>query len=138
MTSLSNAQNSNEKTAQVVFNAWEKGENTGNYNDFKKFLSADFSAFSHPLLGNYSEKKALDQIKGLIAEREINSNQLIFTEIQMINNNNQYVFLFNSRGSVAGGFSYEGFNAIVLTVVENKLTSFREYFGFIDPNWFKK
>lgn len=137
MATISTAQNSNKQIAQLAFSAWGNGEKNGNYNDFKKFLSNDFVAFSHPLLGKFSKKEALGQIQKLITERELKSNELSFSEIELIASKNVFVFLFNSQGTVSGGFPYQGFNAIVLTVDKNKLTGFREYFGFVDPNWFK-
>lgn len=123
--------------AEKAFAAWQEGEKTGNYTNFKVFLQSDFKEFSHPLLGSYTGEAARIKFLELIAQREITKNQLDFTDVKVISNENHFVFAFNSSGSVAGGYKYQGFNAVLLTVEKHKLTGFREYFGLIDPSWFK-
>lgn len=125
------------KVAETAFDAWGIGERTGDYSAFKRFLSPSFQEFSHPLLGYHQGGEALAQMNALIASREKAPNQLVFSARQLIYNDQQYVFLFNSDGKVAGDFPYHGYNVIVLRVDKGKLTGFREYFGMIDPNWFK-
>ncbi len=133
-----NSQNeSNLILAQKAFDAWQMGENTGNYNDFKLLLKSDFNNFSHPLLGIFAGNAARIKLLELIAERELKNNQLEFTEIELINTENQYAFLFNSSGTISGKYVYRGFNAIILTVAKQKLTGFREYFGIIDSTCFQ-
>lgn len=130
----------NDKIAQAAFRAWEKGENTGDYQDFKNLLSPHFNLFSHPLQparGVFKDSIALTKINELIALREKSPNNLKFSNIQMTKNQNTYVFIFDSEGKVGGGFSYLGWNIIVLIVEQSKVTGFREYFGDIEPNWFK-
>lgn len=123
--------------AQKGFDAWAKGEKSGNYNDFKALLSKDFSVFSHPLMGNFKGKAAHEKISGLIAEREAVKNNLDFSNIVKVQKDGFTVFLFDSKGTVSGSYPYQGFNAIVIITGKNKITGFREYFGFVDPAWFK-
>jgi ketosteroid isomerase-like protein len=131
----------NEKTminlAQKAFDAWAKGENKGDYTDFKALLTDKFQFFSHPLEGKFTGKEGLSKIQKLIAQREKVSNQLVFSQIKINRSENEFVFAFNSEGTVAGGYAYKGFNIIVLGFDNGVLNSFSEYFGFIDPAWFK-
>lgn len=128
-----------EKIAKLVFDAWQEGEKTGNYDHFKSYLSEKFVLFSHPLMGKYAHAEALNAIKNLIKEREQNSNALLFSEVSSFKKENAVLFQFNSKGTVQNGsFSYEGFNIILLAFDQEVFTGFQEYFGFIDPNWFKK
>lgn len=128
----------NIEIGKEAFYAWQKGEKTGDYTNFKTLLSKNFIKFSHPLIGNFKGDTALFKIKDLIKERESTKNNLDFSEIQISNNGNSVTFQFNSKGTVQNDkFPYEGFNIIVIQINENKIIGFQEYFGFIDPNWFK-
>jgi len=132
--------NKNLKIAERAFAAWEKGENSGDYADFKKLLAPDFEIFSHPLQpsrGIFKGAAALAKMNELIASRKKSPNNLKFSNIIVTNNRNTFVFLFDSAGPVAGGFPYRGWNAVALTVKNNRISGFREYFGDVEPNWFK-
>jgi hypothetical protein len=74
----------------------------------------------------------------LIESREKSSNELRFTNVKLMENGLDFAFAFDSEGKVSGGFPYKGFNIIVFSIENQKLTGFREYFGSIDPSWFKK
>jgi len=124
--------------ANTIFKSWEKGEQTGNYEEFKKHLSTEFIQFSHPLLGKFQGKKALEQLLKLIEEREVVSNNLTFSNIKITYGDNHVVFQFDSKGMVQNNsFSYKGFNSISFEFKVNKLIGFQEYFGYVNPNWFK-
>lgn len=126
------------QNANQIFNAWQIGEQTGNYDEFRSFLSSAFVLFSHPLLGKFENEEALSKINDLIEEREKVSNNLSFSDIKQLTNESSVSFQFSSKGMVQGGaFPYEGFNIIAFHFENNNLTGFQEYFGFIDPNWFK-
>jgi hypothetical protein len=124
--------------AEQIFDAWQQGEKSGSYERFKSFLSESFILFSHPLIGKFVDKEAFEQITKLIKKREQNKNQLTFSDIIVFENENAFMFQFNSKGMVENGkFPYEGYNIILLTLTNDKLKGFQEYFGFIDPSWFK-
>jgi ketosteroid isomerase-like protein len=130
----------NLETAKRAFAAWERGENTGDYQEFKNLLGANFSLFSHPMQpsrGEFIGAEALQKMSELIAARERFPNNLKFSKITATQSGDTFVFLFNSQGKVAGGFSYEGWNAIVLIINNHKVVGFREYFGDVEPAWFK-
>jgi hypothetical protein len=128
------------ETAQAAFTAWGKGEATGNYDDFKALLSDEFHIFSHPLgisRGFYQGEAAKEKFQALIASREGAPNMLHFSNIVMTQNESTAVFMFDSRGEVAGGFPYQGWNAIALVIEHEKVVGFREYFGDVEPAWFR-
>ncbi len=125
-------------TAKKIFNAWQKGEAGNGYGDFKLYMDeGTFKKFSHPLVGNHREKEAFNQLQSLIKEREAKPNQLQFKNVITYSFQNNFCFQFDSEGKVSGGFPYKGFNIIQLEIKGDKLVGFREYFGFIDPAWFK-
>jgi len=132
-----NEKNMNAATASAAFAAWGEGEKTGNYEGFKKLLAPRFHTYSHPLDGNFTGKQALEKLLTLIADREKKSNQLSFSNIKIMDNGDDFAFSFDSQGQVAGGYPYKGFNIIVISVSSNRVVGFREYFGFVDPAWFK-
>ncbi|GAB3222802.1 hypothetical protein [Spirosoma arcticum] len=123
--------------AQLAFQAWARGEQTGLYDDYKALLSDSFRLFSHPLLGRFIESEALTGMLALIAEREKTPNQLVFSNVGMASRENTFLFQFDSAGTVSGGGGYHGYNIIGLVVEEGQITGFREYFGHIDPQWFR-
>jgi ketosteroid isomerase-like protein len=133
-----NKKTMNKQIAQQAFDAWGIAEGTGNYDTFKALVSTDFSTYSHPLYGNFTGATAKEKMMELMTGREKNSNQLKFSNVVITNNGSQYAFAFDSEGKVAGGYPYKGFNIIVLTIDKQKVTGFREYFGFVDPAWFKQ
>lgn len=121
-----------------IFDAWQEGEQTGNYEEFKSFLSDNFMLFTHPLLGKFEGINALHKMQELISEREKIKNNLTFSNIEISVNNKSISIHFNSKGFVQNdAFPYEGFNIITFYFENNVLTGFQEYFGFIDTNWFK-
>jgi hypothetical protein len=126
-----------EKLGQLAINAWQTGEQMGNYADFKALLSENFNTFSHPLMGKFDGNEALKTLQNLIAEREKTPNNLTFSDVKIGVNEASAFVQFNSKGTVQGQFAYEGFNIIVFHFENDKITGFQEYFGFIDPNWFK-
>ncbi len=131
--------NKNMKTAKQAFAAWEKGENSGDYSDFKTLLSPNFAFYSHPLQpsrGVYTGKEALSQMNELIKAREKAPNNLKFSNVVVTSGGGTFVFQFDSEGKV-GAYDYKGWNAISLTIENDKITGFREYFGDIEPAWFK-
>ena len=127
-----------QATATKVFNAWQQGEAGNGYGAFKLYLDeVAFRKFSHPLVGNHRDKDALDQLHALIKEREAKPNQLQFSNVITYSFENKFCFQFDSEGKVSGGFPYKGYNIIQLEIKDDKLVGFREYFGFVDPAWFK-
>jgi hypothetical protein len=146
MTALTQAQTPatasvQASAAQRAFLAWEKGENTGNYTDFKAALSPDFNLFSHPVQptrGVYAGSKAKEMMTQLMNQRNQNPNQLKFTNVRQYQWQSSFMFEFDSEGKVSG-YPYKGWNAIQIAIgPDNKVVSFREYLGDIDPAWFQK
>lgn len=129
------------QAAQRAFLAWEKGESTGNYADFKAALSPEFNLFSHPVQparGVFTGSKAKEMMAQLIDQRSQTPNQLKFANVRQHQLQNSFMFEFDSEGKVSG-YPYKGWNAIQLTLgADNKVISFREYLGDIDPAWFQK
>jgi hypothetical protein len=127
--------------AQKAFLAWEKGESTGNYADFKAALSPDFNLFSHPVQparGVYSGSKAKELMTQLIDQRTQNPNQLKFANVRQYPSQNSFMFEFDSEGKISGS-PYKGWNVIQISIgADNKVIGFREYLGDIDPAWFQK
>ncbi len=127
--------------AQRAFNAWQKGESTGNYADFLALVSPEFNLFSHPVQpsrGVFTGPQAREMMFKLTQQRTQNPNQLNFSNVRVYQLNNSYLFEFDSDGKVSG-YPYKGWNAIRLSIgPDNKITSFREYLGDIDPAWFQK
>jgi ketosteroid isomerase-like protein len=137
----STAPSSQAAAAANAFRAWEKGESTGNYADFRAALSADFSLFSHPVQparGVFRGLEAREKMNQLIDQRSQNPNQLKFANVRQHQTSDSFVFEFDSEGKVSG-FPYKGWNAIALTIgTDGRVTGFREYLGDIDPAWFQK
>jgi hypothetical protein len=127
--------------AQRAFMAWEKGESTGNYADFKAAMSPDFNLFSHPVQparGVYAGSKAKELMMQLLDQRTKTPNQLKFANVRQHQSQNSFIFEFDSEGKVSGHL-YKGWNAIQISIgADNKVLSFREYLGDIDPTWFQK
>jgi glutaredoxin len=122
----------NIKVARGALNAWQTGEKTGNYDEFKSLLSENFELFSHPLLGKFENQEAKDKLLDLIANREQNKNNLEFTNIKFTKLENCFVYEFNSEGTIQNGQQdYKGFNMIKLVLENDKVTAFQEYFGTI-------
>jgi hypothetical protein len=141
-TTAPNGISTQAQAAQRAFLGWEKGESSGNYADFKVALSPDFSFFSHPVQparGVYTGSKAKDMMAQLIDQRGQNPNQLKFTNVRQYSSaQHSFIFEFDSEGKVSG-YPYKGWNVIQLTIgPDNKVVSFREYLGDIDPAWFQK
>lgn len=127
-----------QPTASIIFDGWQTGESGRGYNSFTKYIAKDgFQYFSHPLIGNYSGKEAYEKLMALVKEREAKPNQLRFSNIISYQLDNGFCFQFDSEGKVAEGFDYKGYNIIQLEVKDGKLVGFREYFGYINPSWFK-
>lgn len=124
--------------AQTAINAWQKGENSGDYTDFKSLLAPGFDLFSHPLLGRFSGTEARRKMEEIIAEREKLPNALTFSEIVITTAEDYAMIAFNSEGTVMGGkYPYQGYNVIGFKLTGGKISGFREYFGFVDPAMFK-
>jgi hypothetical protein len=127
--------------AESAFRAWEKGENTGNYTEFRALLSPQFELFSHPVQparGVFRGAQAREMMNSLIAQRTQTPNQLKFANVRTHQAQNSFLFEFDSEGKVSG-YPYKGWNAIQITIgSDNKIASFREYLGDIDPTWFQK
>ena len=129
--------NENLTVAQQAFDGWHTGENTGDYTVFKQLLTEDFATFDHPFVGRHQGNDALSEIRKMIVQREQMPNQLRFSEVEVTPADNQFYFLFKSEGPVLGKFYFDGYNVIILSVDNGKLTGFREYLGAIDPAWFQ-
>lgn len=124
-------------TALSTFAAWQKGEAGLGYEEFKAWLKeGSFKLFSHPLLGLHEASEAYRQMTTLIQQREQTPNALRFSNIVAYQSGDNYCFQFDSEGTVSGGFPYRGYNIIQLQFAGDRLTGFREYFGFVDKAWF--
>jgi hypothetical protein len=127
--------------AESAFRAWEKGESTGNYGEFRALLSPQFELFSHPVQparGVFRGAQAREMMDNLIAQRTETPNQLKFTNVRTHQAQNSFIFEFDSEGKVSS-YPYKGWNAIQISIgSDNKIVSFREYLGDIDPAWFQK
>jgi ketosteroid isomerase-like protein len=132
---------SNSALAESAFRAWEKGESTGNYAEFRALLSPQFELFSHPVQparGVFRGAQAREMMNSLIAQRTQTPNQLKFANVRTHQTQNSFLFEFDSEGKVSG-HPYKGWNAIQISIgSDNKIASFREYLGDIDPAWFQK
>ena len=141
-STMTQAQNMNvtdtQQKATEIFKAWQKAEFGQGYDSFKTFLNEkNFEFFSHPLLGSYKGKEAFDKFYSLVREREVKPNNLTFHNIVTYAVKNVFFFQFDSEGKTSGGYTYKGFNIIQIEIKEGELVGFREYFGFVDPAWFK-
>jgi hypothetical protein len=126
------------ETGKKAFDAWQIGERTGNYTDFKALLSKNFNSFSHPLIGRFANGEALNAMLKLIADRKITPNNLEFSNAIFSSNANSITIQFDSKGMVQNNaFAYAGYNIIVFEIENSNISGFKEYFGFVDPNWFK-
>jgi hypothetical protein len=127
--------------AESAIRAWEHGESTGNYAEFRALLSPQFELFSHPVQparGVFRGAQAREMMNGLIAQRTQTPNQLKFANVRTHQTQNSFLFEFDSEGKVSG-YPYKGWNAIQISVGSDyKIISFREYLGDIDPAWFQK
>lgn len=127
--------------AESAIRAWEKGESTGNYSDFQALLSPQFELFSHPVQparGVYRAAQAREMMAKLIAQRTQAPNALKFSNVRQYQTQNRFLFEFDSEGQVSG-YPYKGWNAIQISIgSDNKIVSFREYLGDVDPAWFQK
>ncbi len=135
------AHKANYRTARAGFAAWEKGESGQGYQDFEALLSSDFRTYSHPLQpsrGVFRGAEALTKMRELVSSRQKNPNALKFTLDHQTCGKNACAFAFTSKGTVAGGYPYEGWNVILLEIEKDKIVGFREYLGDIDPAWFQK
>jgi ketosteroid isomerase-like protein len=129
----------NLSAAETAFQAWAKGELTGDYTDFKSLISENFVRFSHPFSvsrGSYTGSLARQMMVQLIASREAQPNHLTFSNITSAIGDNTVIFQFDSQGTVGGGYPYQGWNIIAITIENEQVVGFREYFGDIDPSWF--
>ncbi len=129
-----NGYSQNKKTMQTLgqeaIKAWEKGEFTGNYDDFEKLMSPSFNFFSHPLYGKFQGTDALLKFTAVIAERKKMPNTLTFTDVEIATNGRLINVSFTSMGKVVGGmFDYAGHNVISFKVNNNKISGFAEYLG---------
>lgn len=129
---------SRETVALEAITAWEKGENSGNYADFRKMLSTNFDLFSHPLLALFRGEVAKEKMLALLAERESAPNHLTFSQVVIATNDTVALVAFASKGKIMNGeVDYEGFNVIAFKIEGEQIKGFQEYFGLIDPGWFK-
>lgn len=129
------------QTAEKAFAAWQYGELTGNYTNFKTLLADDFNVFSHPSpdRGVYYGERARTALLKLIEGRAMAPNQLIFSNAQFLVGSKSVAVQFDSEGSfVNRKYSYKGYNVIVFEIEKEKISGFREYFGDVDPSWFEK
>ena len=132
------------QTAELALKAWEEGEHGGNYQDFKALLSPEFGFFAHPMVagGTAYGAAALEQMLELMRGQEQNPNHLSFSHPTFsqgvdVRGEPKVVVEFDSEGTLAGGAMVKSRNAIVFGVQDGKITGFREYFGLVDPSWFK-
>lgn len=126
-------------SARKAFDAWGIGEKTGDYAAFKAMLADDFTLFSHPTFarGVYSSTQAREKMMALIASRESSPNELTFSNAVFLQADDSVAIQFDSEGMIMGKFPYKGYNTIVLSIRDGRITGFREYFGDIDPQWFR-
>jgi hypothetical protein len=130
-----------EKTASAAFAAFGVGEKTGDYSGFKALISQSFALYSHPvqpMRGVFTGAIALEKMNELIAQRGKTPNALLFSKVKRLCSGDTCIFQFDSEGLVAGRFPYKGYNTIALTVIDGKITGFREYLGDVEPAWFQK
>jgi hypothetical protein len=103
--------NKNLEFGKKAYDAWQKGEQTGNYEDFKKMLSPDFDLYSHPTMvrGVHKGADAHARMNELISGREKLPNNLTFSDPVFMAHDNQVAVQFNSEGKVMGQFPYKGY-----------------------------
>lgn len=91
-----------KETGLRAFQAWQKGELTGDYSDFLASPEA-FDRFSHPVSPrgvHYGEEGAAALVT-LITERTGSPNHLSFTNVLLLEGENGQVgFLFDSQGTI--------------------------------------
>ncbi|WP_298545755.1 hypothetical protein [uncultured Aquimarina sp.] len=136
-TTILLAQDNDSQIAEKAFNGWHKGENSGNYDVVKSLITDAFVTFEHPFTGRAKDQKAKATIEGMISQREKSPNNLSFSEVTHTPAGNDHYFHFRSTGEVMGKFQYDGYNIIIITVENGKITGFKEYLGLIDPAWFQ-
>ncbi|MBC8084373.1 MAG: hypothetical protein H7Z21_14315 [Hymenobacter sp.] len=123
---------------EQAFRAWALGEQTGNYTPFRALLGPGFRSFAHPLRGRFAGAEARAQLEALLAEREAVPNALTFSNVVVTANADAVVYQFDSAGQVAGGYAYQGYNVLAFEVTDGALVGLREYFGYVDPQWFQQ
>ena len=136
------ADTSAQDTADRAFQAWQRGEHDGIYDDFLALMSAreDFVIYSHPLekQGVLHGAAAYDALHKLIDGRTEKPNHLTFSRVKRFDSSDEIAFQFDSNGNVADmDAPYHGCNAIFFTIKNGKVAGFREYLGIVDPAWFK-
>lgn len=125
----------------AAFADWQKGEAGGGYDDFvaRLCLPGAFERFSHPIAprGVHDGADGHARLLELIAARTATPNALTFSSItRLASADGRTAFFFDSAGQVSGGFPYQGYNCIVLTVRADTIVGFREYLGDVEPTWF--
>lgn len=126
------------KTAKRALDAWQRGEFTGDYSEFKKRLSPDFGLFAHPIKGRTIGEGARESFMELMREREDERNSLTFSSITSFITGKRVGFQFDVKGSIKEGkHAYDSYHLIVFEVddINDVITGFSEYFGTVDKNW---
>ncbi len=128
------------RTGKKAFDAWQRGEYTGNYDAFKKVVAPDFNLFANPLKGRFFGEDAPKALRELIAERESNRNSLTFSGVTSFVTGKRVGFQFDLSGTIKNGSqNYKSYHLIVFEVddIRDLITGFSEYFGTLDSGWLK-
>jgi SnoaL-like domain len=119
-----------EKAGWIAIEAWQMGEQTGNYDAFKKLIAKDFDQFAHPLVGRFTGSAALEKMMEVMATREKMPNNLQFSDINVAVNQQFALVSFHSKGKVMNEqYEYEGHNVISFKIENGKVKGFSEYLG---------
>jgi hypothetical protein len=119
-----------EKSGLKAIEAWQTGEQTGNYDGFKKLMADDFDQFAHPLFGRFSGEAAKSKMIEVITTRENMPNNLLFSDVNVSSNQQFALVSFHSKGKVMNGqYDYEGHNVISFKIEKGKVKGFSEYLG---------
>ena len=116
------------KYAREALNAWETGQKTGNFSDFKQRLSNEFNVFSHPTVGKVVGENAKQTILDFIEEQEKNTSRIEFSNITFTKLENSFAYQFDVK-SVNGNDNFNGFNMIKIVIEDEKIVTFQEYYG---------
>lgn len=126
------------QTAQTAFRYFQTGWKTGNFDDYLAMITDDFE-FSFPhgkLRGIFTGKTGREKMFQKCRDDSASGARLILDEPRTTAiDENTVIFEFESTGDF-GDYKYHGRNIIVLTIENDKVNGFREYFGDIDPQLF--
>jgi ketosteroid isomerase-like protein len=126
------------KTGKKAFDAWQRGEFTGDYSGFEAMIADNFELIAHPMIGRHGGQEACQMLRELIAAKKEARNSLMFSSITSFVTGKRVGFQFDVKGTLrAGARAYSSHHIMVLEVddLRDVITGFSEYFGTLDAAW---